>query len=108
MAFMAELLPNTEHRERRANLMCGRFGRISLLEASAALFDLDKMACNLAPTQNITPTQQVAAIGQEDGVHRLVALCWGFTPACAKDPSIGDRMGASTSAWVGPRCLRAT
>jgi putative SOS response-associated peptidase YedK len=82
--------------------------RISLLEPIAALFDLDEIAGILAPTYNITPTQRVPAIMQEDGLHRLVALCWGSMLAWPQDPSIPNGIGVSTSAWRGPTCLRAT
>ena len=72
--------------------MCGRFAFYSPAEATAALFgangDLD-----LGPRYNIAPTQNVAAVREDqEGLRELVALRWGLVPFWAKDPAIGNRM----------------
>ncbi len=72
--------------------MCGRFAFYSPSEAAAALFGVTA-SVDLKPRYNIAPTQDVAAIRNDDKREReLVTLRWGLIPFWAKDPSIGNRM----------------
>ena len=71
--------------------MCGRFLRISLLSLIAELFDVTDIDTELVPSYNIAPTQDVAAIVQEDGKRRLVQFRWGLIPFWAKDRAFGSR-----------------
>jgi len=72
--------------------MCGRFAFYSPTEATAALFGVTA-SVEIEPRYNITPTQFVAAIREDDNKDReLVMLRWGLVPFWAKDPSIGNRM----------------
>jgi putative SOS response-associated peptidase YedK len=72
--------------------MCGRFAFYSPAEATAALFGAAG-APAVAPRYNIAPTQDIAAIRQnEAGAREFVFLRWGLVPFWAKDASIGNRM----------------
>jgi len=72
--------------------MCGRFAFYSPAEATAALFGVHG-SVDIKPRYNIAPTQDIAAIRNDDKQHReLVVLRWGLVPFWAKDPSIGNRM----------------
>ena len=77
--------------------MCGRFAFYSPSEATAALFGVDgslvSAAVEIKPRYNIAPTQDVAAIRENDEKQReLTMLRWGLVPFWAKDPAIGNRM----------------
>ena len=77
--------------------MCGRFAFYSPSEATAALFGVDgslvSAAVGIKPRYNIAPTQDVAAIRENDEKQReLTMLRWGLVPFWAKDPAIGNRM----------------
>ena len=72
--------------------MCGRFAFYSPSEATAALFGTSG-SLDMKPRYNIAPTQDIAAIRQDErGDRELTALRWGLVPFWAKDPSIGNRM----------------
>lgn len=72
--------------------MCGRFAFYSPAEAAAALFGATA-SVDIPPRYNIAPTQNIAAIrNDEQGERELVLLRWGLIPFWAKDPSIGNRM----------------
>lgn len=72
--------------------MCGRFAFYSPSEAAAALFGVNG-STSVEPRYNIAPTQDVAAIrNDEAGDRELVSLRWGLVPSWAKDPEIGNRM----------------
>ena len=53
---------------------------------------MDDGAVDLTPSYNVAPTQEVAAILEEDGKRRLELLRWGLVPSWADDPEIGARM----------------
>ncbi len=72
--------------------MCGRYTRISILDAILQAFEITQNACDLAPSYNIAPTQPIAVIQEASGIRRLVTLRWGLIPSWAKDPEIGNRM----------------
>jgi putative SOS response-associated peptidase YedK len=71
--------------------MCGRF--ILLIDLSRIIrsFNVQDVACEYKPSNNISPGQEIAAI-MNDGKNRLVCYRWGLIPSWAKDPSIGNRM----------------
>jgi putative SOS response-associated peptidase YedK len=72
--------------------MCGRFALYSPAEAAAALFGVSA-SLPVEPRYNIAPTQDIAAIrNDQEGERELVLLRWGLVPFWAKDPSIGNRM----------------
>jgi putative SOS response-associated peptidase YedK len=71
--------------------MCGRFAFYSPTEAAAALFGATA-SVELKPRYNIAPTQDIAAVRDNEDKRELVMLRWGLVPFWAKDPSIGNRM----------------
>jgi len=54
-------------------------------------FQLDGSA-EITPSYNVAPTQQVAAVLEDEGGRRLEMLRWGLVPSWADDPDIGARM----------------
>ncbi len=46
----------------------------------------------MTPSYNIAPTQEVAAMVEEDETRKLEMFRWGLIPSWAKDPSIGNKM----------------
>lgn len=73
--------------------MCGRFAFYSPSEATTALFGVQSGSMEIAKRYNIAPTQDVAAIREDQsGVRELAMLRWGLVPSWAKDPAIGNRM----------------
>ena len=80
-------------------------------------FQLDGSA-EITPSYNVAPTQQVAAVLEDEGGRRLEMLRWGLVPSWADDPEIGARMINARSetapekpsfrrAFRGRRCLIA-
>jgi putative SOS response-associated peptidase YedK len=68
------------------------------------------------PSYNVAPTQQVAAVLEDEGGRRLEMLRWGLVPSWAVDSDIGSRMINARSetapekpsfrrAFRGRRCL---
>src|SRR4051794_9546820 len=69
--------------------MCGRFTLRTQLNLLLDQFAAE--AAGLAdwpPRLNIAPTQDVAAIRQNEGRRELVALRWGLIPSWAKDAKL--------------------
>ena len=71
--------------------MCGRFVRQKEIDDIVTDFSVRAVACDLAPSYNVAPTQQVAVI-IEDGVKQMVSVRWGLVPSWASDLSVGSRM----------------
>jgi putative SOS response-associated peptidase YedK len=71
--------------------MCGRFIRQKEIDAIVRDLGVQDVACDLAPSYNVAPTQKVAVI-IEDGVKQLVSVRWGLVPSWASDLSVGSRM----------------
>lgn len=72
--------------------MCGRFTLASLPEEISALFGLNETP-SLPPRYNITPSQEIAAVGvRASGERGLALLCWGLVPHWARDPKIGHKL----------------
>jgi putative SOS response-associated peptidase YedK len=95
--------------------MCGRFVRQKEVDAIVRDFAVQKVACDLAPSYNVAPTQQVAVILQ-DGLKQLVSIRWGLVPSWAPSLSVGNTMinaraetvarkGSFREAFEKRRCL---
>lgn len=52
---------------------------------------IQEVACEYRSSNNIYPGQQIVAV-IHDNINRLAEFKWGFIPAQAKDPAIGDKM----------------
>ncbi len=55
-------------------------------------FGLDASSVELPANYNVAPTQEVAAVLEEDGGRRLEVLRWGLIPPWADAPQMGSRM----------------
>ncbi|HEV8223627.1 MAG TPA: SOS response-associated peptidase family protein, partial [Rubrobacteraceae bacterium] len=72
--------------------MCGRYTLSTPAGRLAEEFQLDEGPIDLTPSYNVAPTQEVAAVLEEEGKRRLEMLRWGLIPSWADDPEIGARM----------------
>jgi putative SOS response-associated peptidase YedK len=97
--------------------MCGRYTLSTPAGRLAEEFQLDSTV-EILPSYNVAPTQQVAAVLEDEGGRRLEMLRWGLVPSWADDPDIGARMINARSetapekpsfrrAFRGRRCLIA-
>lgn len=95
--------------------MCGRFVRQKDVDAIVSDFAVQKVVCDLAPSYNVAPTQQVAVI-MHDRVKQLVSVRWGLVPSWAPSLSVGNTMinaraetvaqkGSFREAFEKRRCL---
>jgi putative SOS response-associated peptidase YedK len=98
-------------------IMCGRYTLSTPAGRLAEEFQLDSTV-EIPPSYNVAPTQQVAAVLEDEGGRRLEMLRWGLVPSWADDPDIGARMINARSetapekpsfrrAFRGRRCLIA-
>jgi len=69
--------------------MCGRY---SFSEPNIERFGLGQLAFEFEPRYNISPSQTVPVVIQQNGVNRILMLRWGLIPYWAKDVSIGNRL----------------
>ena len=66
--------------------MCGRYSLLPDRRQIARMFDVDPL--ELDPRHNISPTQEVPIIRQDEAGNReMVMLRWGLIPHWAKEPS---------------------
>jgi putative SOS response-associated peptidase YedK len=73
--------------------MCGRFTLTTPAGRLADQFDLTGELPEVAPSYNIAPTQEIAAVAADsEGERQLRRLQWGLVPRWSKDPEIGSRM----------------
>jgi putative SOS response-associated peptidase YedK len=72
--------------------MCGRFTLHTLPDVLQDHFGVDQLPSELAPSYNISPSQDIAAVRMLGERRRLDMLRWGLVPAWAKDVKIGYRM----------------
>ena len=72
--------------------MCGRFVLLTNLSVITESFNIQNVACEYRPGNNISPGQQIAAVIRKDDQNNLVNFRWGLIPSWAKDPSIGYKM----------------
>jgi len=72
--------------------MCGRFVLENTPEQLMKVYRLSSRP-DLSPRYNITPSQQIAVVRQQNGGDReMVMMQWGLIPSWAKDPAIGYKM----------------
>jgi putative SOS response-associated peptidase YedK len=72
--------------------MCGRYTLSTPAGRLAEEFQLNEGSVDLTPSYNVAPTQQVAAVLEEEGERHLEMFRWGLIPSWADDPGIGARM----------------
>lgn len=72
--------------------MCGRYTLKTPIDVLAEYFEVEDYPSSLTPSYNIAPTQEVAAIVEEDEKRKLEVFRWGLIPSWAKDPSMGNKM----------------
>ena len=72
--------------------MCGRFTHLRpLLTTLTDTFPEFELPNQLTPRYNITPTQDVAVVANNNP-GKIDLFRWGLIPSWAKDPTIGNRM----------------
>jgi len=72
--------------------MSGRFVLENTPEQLMKVYRLSSRP-DLSPRYNITPSQQIAVVRQQNGGDReMVMMQWGLIPSWAKDPAIGYKM----------------
>lgn len=71
--------------------MCYRFVRESTIVDIAREFDVDEINEDIAPSYNISPTQNIPAL-INDSTRRIEVLRWGLIPPWAEDISIGNKL----------------
>jgi putative SOS response-associated peptidase YedK len=71
--------------------MCGRFTLRTTPHLVAEQFDLAGVP-DFSPRFNIAPTQQVLAVGLQDGTRHGSFLRWGLISPWAKDTKIGNSL----------------
>ena len=97
--------------------MCGRYTLSTPAGRLAEEFQLDSTV-EITASYNVAPTQEVAAVLEDEGGRRLEMLRWGLVPSWADHPDIGSRMINARSetapekpsfrrAFRGRRCLIA-
>ncbi len=72
--------------------MCGRYTLKTPIDVLAEYFEVGEYPSSLTPSYNIAPTQEVAAVVEEDEERKLEMFRWGLIPSWAKDPVIGNKM----------------
>src|SRR5215203_6975021 len=73
--------------------MCGRYTLATPANNLVEQFEIEEYpSASIAPSYNIAPTQEVAAVLVEEEKRKLEMLRWGLIPAWADDPSIGNKM----------------
>src|SRR5215216_4713323 len=72
--------------------MCGRYTLRTPVDTLAEAFEIEEYPSSITPSYNIAPTQEVAAVVEEDEKRKLEMLRWGLIPSWAKDPAIGNKM----------------
>ena len=72
--------------------MCGRYTLKTPINVLAERFEIEEYPSSIAPNYNTAPTQEVAAVVEEDEKRKLEVFHWGLIPSWAKDPGIGNKM----------------
>ena len=72
--------------------MCGRYTLRTPVETLAEEFGITGPLPEVPTRFNVAPTQEVAAVLEEDEQRKLEMLRWGLIPSWADDPAIGNRM----------------
>lgn len=71
--------------------MCGRFTLTASTDAIQLAFNLDAIGGDLQARYNITPSQAIPMITDQNPKELSYAK-WGLIPSWAKDPAIGNKM----------------
>ena len=72
--------------------MCGRYTLRTPIDVLAEEFQIEEYPSLITPNYNVAPTQEVAAVVEEDEKRKLEMFHWGLIPSWAKDPAIGNKM----------------
>jgi putative SOS response-associated peptidase YedK len=72
--------------------MCGRYTLRTPVDSLVEAFEIVDYPSTITPNYNIAPTQEVAAVVEEDEKRKLEMFHWGLIPSWAKDPAIGNKM----------------
>jgi putative SOS response-associated peptidase YedK len=72
--------------------VCGRHTLRTPVETLAEEFGITGPLPEVPTRFNVAPTQEVAAVLEEDEQRKLEMLRWGLIPSWADDPAIGNRM----------------
>ncbi len=72
--------------------MCGRYTLRTPIDVLADGFEIEEYPPSITPNYNVAPTQEVAAMVEEDEKRKLEMFHWGLIPSWAKDPAIGNKM----------------
>jgi putative SOS response-associated peptidase YedK len=72
--------------------MCGRYTLRTPVDSLVETFEIEEYPSSVTPNYNIAPTQEVAAVVEENEKRKLEMLRWGLIPSWAKDPAIGNKM----------------
>jgi len=72
--------------------MCGRFVLLTDLSQITESFNIQKVASEYRPGNNLSPGNRIVAVIREEDQNILVDFCWGLIPSWAKDPLIGKKM----------------
>ena len=72
--------------------MCGRYTLRTPVDSLAETFEITEYPSSITPNYNVAPTQEVAAVVEEDDQRKLEMFHWGLIPSWAKDPTIGNKM----------------
>ena len=86
-----------------AGNMCGRYTLRTPVDSLVERFKIDEYPSSILPSYNIAPTQEVAAVVEEDEERKLELLRWGLIPSWADDPGIGARMINARSETVAEK-----
>ncbi len=66
--------------------MCGRFAMKDSQEKVMSDFQIQYSKVLLEPRYNISPSQNIPVIVQQDGIRRLEHRQWGLIPFWSKTP----------------------
>ena len=72
--------------------MCGRYTLRTPVDVLVEALEIDEYPSSLIANYNVAPTQEVAAVVEEDEKRKLEMFHWGLIPSWAKDPAIGNKM----------------
>ena len=72
--------------------MCGRYTLRTPVDVLAEGFEIEEYPSSNTPNYNVAPTQEIAAVVEEDDKRKLEMFHWGLIPSWAKDPAIGNKM----------------
>ena len=64
--------------------MCGRFAQFTVLENLETRFPIDTVCCEITPSYNVAPSQDVLTIIRRKE-NQLLKFHWGLVPFWAKD-----------------------